>query len=49
MYDSICKIIVETSTPDLSAWLLGERILLSRLEPTELSIVTFSFSSVILR
>ncbi|MEM8637787.1 MAG: Rpn family recombination-promoting nuclease/putative transposase [Cyanobacteria bacterium P01_G01_bin.54] len=36
MYDNFCKYLIETYPDDFAAWLIGQSVPLSRLEPTEL-------------
>lgn len=38
MFDTVCKFLVESFPADFAAWLLGERIELSELSPSELSL-----------
>ena len=48
MYDDTCKFIAETFTGDITSWLLGKPVLLTRLEPSELSLEPIRADSIIL-
>jgi predicted transposase/invertase (TIGR01784 family) len=47
MYDITCKFLAETFPADFSTWLLGKSILLTKLEPSELSVEPIRADSVI--
>jgi predicted transposase/invertase (TIGR01784 family) len=47
MYDNVCKFLAETFSADYAAWLLGESIPLTRLEPSELLAEPIRADSVI--
>ena len=47
MYDNTCKFIAANFSQDLSAWLLGRRIKLTVLEPTELFVEPIRADSLI--
>ena len=47
MFDNTCKFLAETFPSDFATWLLGEAILLTKLEPTELSLKPIRADSVI--
>jgi predicted transposase/invertase (TIGR01784 family) len=48
MYDNTCKYLAEQFPEDLTSWLLGERISLVELKPTELSLEPIRADSMIL-
>jgi predicted transposase/invertase (TIGR01784 family) len=48
MYDNTCKYLAENFTEDISSWLLGERVTLTELKPTELSVDPIRADSMIL-
>jgi predicted transposase/invertase (TIGR01784 family) len=48
MYDNTCKYLAENSPEDISSWLIGERVTLAELKPTELSVEPIRADSVIL-
>lgn len=47
-YDNICKFLAESFSTEVATWLLGERISLFKLEPTELSVEPIRADSLIL-
>lgn len=49
MFDSVCKFLVETFSPDFATWLLGEPISLTELSPSELSLEPIRADALILR
>ncbi len=49
MYDNICKFIAENFPEEFSTWLLGEAVILTSLEPTELSSEPIRADSLLLR
>jgi predicted transposase/invertase (TIGR01784 family) len=48
MYDNTCKYLAENFSEDISSWLLGERVTLTELKPTELSADPIRADSMIL-
>ena len=48
MFDSLCKFLAETFPEDYATWLLGDRIKLTQLSPTELSLEPIRADSLIL-
>lgn len=48
MYDNTCKYLAENFPEDLSSWLLGVRISLVQMQPTELSVELIRADSMIL-
>ena len=48
MYDNICKYLAERFPEDLASWLLGERIALTQMNPTELNVEPIRADSMIL-
>ncbi len=48
MYDNTCKYLAENFPEDLSSWLIGERVTLTELKPTELSVDPIRADSMIL-
>lgn len=48
MYDNTCKFLIETFPADVTHWLLGHPLSLSRLEPSELSLEPIRADSLIL-
>jgi predicted transposase YdaD len=48
MYDNTCKYLAENFPEDLSSWLLGVRISLVQMQPTELSVEPIRADSMIL-
>ena len=38
MYDNTCKYLAERFPEDLASWLIGERITLTQMNPTELNV-----------
>jgi predicted transposase/invertase (TIGR01784 family) len=48
MYDNTCKYLAEQFPEDLASWLIGERITLTQLPPTELSVEPIRADSLIL-
>ena len=49
MYDNICKFIAENFKDDISTWLLGKPLELTKLSPTELSLEPIRADSLILQ
>jgi predicted transposase/invertase (TIGR01784 family) len=47
-YDNTCKFIAEQFSADIASWLLGESVVLSRLEPSELSLEPIRADALIL-
>ncbi|MEE3715936.1 Rpn family recombination-promoting nuclease/putative transposase [Tumidithrix elongata RA019] len=47
MIDNICKFLAETFPTDFASWLLGEAIILTKLEPSELSVEPIRADAVI--
>jgi predicted transposase/invertase (TIGR01784 family) len=48
MYDNTCKYLAENFPEDISSWLIGERVTLTELQPTELSVDPIRADSMIL-
>jgi predicted transposase/invertase (TIGR01784 family) len=48
MYDNTCKYLAENFSEDISSWLIGDRITLTELKPTELSVDPIRADSIIL-
>jgi predicted transposase/invertase (TIGR01784 family) len=48
MYDNTCKYLAENFPEDLSSWLIGERVALVELNPTELNVAPIRADSIIL-
>jgi predicted transposase/invertase (TIGR01784 family) len=48
MYDNTCKYLAENFSEDISSWLIGERVTLTELKPTELSVDPIRADSMIL-
>ena len=48
MYDNTCKYLAENFPEDLSSWLLGVRVSLVQMQPTELSVEPIRADSMIL-
>jgi predicted transposase/invertase (TIGR01784 family) len=48
MYDNTCKYLAEQFPEDLASWLIGERITLTQLQPTELNVEPIRADSMIL-
>ena len=48
MYDNTCKYLAENFPEDLSSWLLGVRVSLIQMQPTELSVEPIRADSMIL-
>jgi predicted transposase/invertase (TIGR01784 family) len=48
MYDNTCKYLAENFPEDISSWLIGERVTLTELKPTELSVDPIRADSMIL-
>ena len=48
MYDNVCKYLAEQFPEDLASWLLGERITLTQMNPTELNVEPIRADSMIL-
>ena len=46
-YDNTCKFLAETFPADFASWLLGKRIPLTKMEPSELSLEPIRADSVI--
>jgi hypothetical protein len=47
-YDNTCKFIAEQFSADIASWLLGQSVVLSRLEPSELSLEPIRADALIL-
>ena len=47
MYDNTCKYLAENFSEDLSSWLIGERVALVELNPTELNVAPIRADSII--
>ena len=47
MIDNVCKFLAESYSTDFASWLLGEAIILTKLEPSELSVEPIRADSVI--
>jgi predicted transposase/invertase (TIGR01784 family) len=48
MYDNTCKYLAENFSEDLASWLLGDRITLTQMQPTELNVDPIRADSIIL-
>jgi predicted transposase/invertase (TIGR01784 family) len=48
MYDNTCKYLAENFPEDISSWLIGERVALTELKPTELNVDPIRADSMIL-
>ena len=48
MYDNTCKYLAERFPEDLANWLIGERIILTQMNPTELNVEPIRADSMIL-
>jgi predicted transposase/invertase (TIGR01784 family) len=48
MYDNTCKYLAENFTEDIASWLIGSRIMLTELNPTELNVEPIRADSIIL-
>jgi predicted transposase/invertase (TIGR01784 family) len=48
MYDNTCKYLAERFPEDISSWLIGERISLTQMQPTELTVEPIRADSMIL-
>jgi predicted transposase/invertase (TIGR01784 family) len=48
MYDNTCKYLAENFPEDISSWLIGERVALIELNPTELNVAPIRADSIIL-
>jgi predicted transposase/invertase (TIGR01784 family) len=48
MYDNTCKYLAENFPEDISSWLIGERVALVELNPTELNVDPIRADSIIL-
>jgi predicted transposase/invertase (TIGR01784 family) len=48
MYDNTCKYLAENFPEDISSWLIGDRVTLTELKPTELSVEPIRADSMIL-
>ena len=48
MYDNTCKYLAERFPEDLASWLIGERIALTQMNPTELNVEPIRADSMIL-
>jgi predicted transposase/invertase (TIGR01784 family) len=48
MFDNVCKFLAESFSSDFAQWLLGERIVLSQLSPSELSLEPIRADALIL-
>ena len=48
MYDNTCKYLAENFPEDISSWLIGDRVMLTELKPTELSVDPIRADSMIL-
>ncbi len=47
MIDNVCKFLAESYSTDFASWILGEAIILTKLEPSELSVEPIRADSVI--
>ena len=47
MFDNTCKFLAETFPADFASWLLGEAIILTKLEPSELLVESIRADSII--
>ncbi len=48
MYDNTCKYLSENFPEDISSWLIGDRVALVELNPTELNVDPIRADSIIL-
>jgi predicted transposase/invertase (TIGR01784 family) len=48
MYDNTCKYLAENFTEDVASWLVGSRVILTELNPTELNVDPIRADSIIL-
>jgi predicted transposase/invertase (TIGR01784 family) len=48
MYDNTCKYLAEQFSEDISSWLIGDRVMLTELKPTELNVDPIRADSMIL-
>jgi hypothetical protein len=48
MYDNTCKYLAENFTEDIASWLIGSRVTLTELNPTELNVDPIRADSIIL-
>lgn len=48
MYDNTCKYLAENFPEDISSWLIGDRVTLTELKPTELNVDPIRADSIIL-
>jgi predicted transposase/invertase (TIGR01784 family) len=48
MYDNTCKYLAENFPEDISSWLIGDRVMLTQLNPTELNVDPIRADSMIL-
>jgi predicted transposase/invertase (TIGR01784 family) len=48
MYDNTCKYLAEQFPEDISSWLIGDRVMLTELKPTELNVDPIRADSMIL-
>ncbi len=48
MYDNTCKYLAENFPEDISSWLIGDRVTLTELNPTELNVDPIRADSIIL-
>jgi predicted transposase/invertase (TIGR01784 family) len=48
MYDNVCKYLAENFTEDIASWLIGSRVTLTELNPTELNVEPIRADSIIL-
>ncbi len=48
MYDNTCKYLAENFSEDIASWLLGVRVSLTQMQPTELSVEPIRADSMIL-
>lgn len=48
MYDNTCKYLAENFTEDIASWLVGSRVILTELNPTELNVDPIRADSIIL-
>ncbi|BAZ69016.1 hypothetical protein NIES4106_37850 [Fischerella sp. NIES-4106] len=48
MFDNLCKFLAETFSSDFASWLLGERVTLTELSPSELSLEPIRADALIL-
>jgi predicted transposase/invertase (TIGR01784 family) len=48
MYDNTCKYLAENFPEDISSWLIGDRVALVELNPTELNVDPIRADSIIL-